>query len=487
MKLSFLHPSRRDLIKHLTAAGVVGAVKSAANAQSPSERLHGLRRGDEGYEDARYNMMYKANVPGRYPDLILKVETEADIYAALGIARENNMQIVCRTSGHNSAGAVLRNGGILLDMSSLTGVAVDTVYKTATVGPATTLAELVTALRDAGLDFPIGTCDSVAVGGYLMGGGFGRNDNGYCKGPSCYALKSADVILADGRKVTASDDENQDILWTLRGCGPGFYGVATRFTIDVFKPTRALVMRTYTHAVEDLALVHRFAENASENMDDRIALNINFALDANGDQVVVTTITAASTREQNSLNEASELIDACAEKGIAANAIEIGADTPFDLAGDLYHFPKHMSTNTDNFYVDTLDTLNAMQDLHAQMPRTGGARITLSLTVNKFRHPLRDDACFSPRGPHMILHHVTWDANAVEDKERFEAAAYDWMGKFNNVLAPFGKGHFINQADNDRYPERIPASFSPENWSRLKALRKKYDPDGLFFNYLGQA
>ena len=71
------------------------------------------------------------------------------------------------------------------------------------------------------------------------------------------------------------------------------------------------------------------------------------------------------------------------------------------------------------------------------------------------------------------------------DQEGFEKAAYEWMGKFNDMLAPFGKGHFINQADNDRYPERIPASFTPETWSRLKTLRSKYDPDKLFFTYLG--
>ncbi len=487
MKLSYLSPSRRDLIKHLAAAGVFVTGGAKARGQDTAGGLGALRRGEEGYENARFNMTYKANVPDRFPDVIVKVESEADIYTALAFARANGLQVVCRTTGHNSAGAVLRNSGLLLDLSALTGVTIDAGNRTATVRAATTLQELVRALNREGLDFPIGTCDSVAVGGYLMGGGFGRNDNHYCQGPSCYALKSAEVILADGRKVTATEDENSDILWTLRGCGPGFYGVVVSYTIAVFEPTTALVMRSYTHAVKDLPMVRAFAERASRRLDDRIALNIGFSHDADGAQTVVTTITAASTAVQNPHDEARGLIDACASNGLSENAIEVGADTSVDLDADLYHFEKHMSTNTDNFYVDTLETLDVMRELHRQMPRAEGARITLSCTVNKFRHPMQDSACFTSAAPHMILHHVTWDAGELADRAGFEKAAHDWMGLFNDLLAPYGKGHFINQADNQRYPERIPASFSPDTWSKLKALRAKYDPDNLFFTYLGQA
>ena len=158
--------------------------------------------------------------PPRFADLIVRAKSDQDIQDALAYARENKLKVTVRSGGHNPAKAVLRNGGMLLDLSELRSVQIDAAARTAWVEPGIHSENLLAQLVEHKLDFPAAHTGVVPIGGYVIGGGLGWNMPE--RGIACRSILAAEVITADGSKLTASADENSDLWWAIRGCGPGF-------------------------------------------------------------------------------------------------------------------------------------------------------------------------------------------------------------------------------------------------------------------------
>jgi FAD/FMN-containing dehydrogenase len=194
------------------------------------------RRGAAGYENARKACMWNARMPDRFPDLIVQASDAPDVVAAVRQARAEGLRIGVRSGGHSWAGNHVRDGGMLLDVSRLNQVTIDRAAGTATVGPGRKGHELAGLLARRGLFFPSGHCRGVAVGGYLLQGGFGWH--GRTLGPACASVRAIDVVTAEGELVHASEHENADLYWAARGAGPGFFGVVTRFRSGAYRVVR---------------------------------------------------------------------------------------------------------------------------------------------------------------------------------------------------------------------------------------------------------
>ncbi len=162
-------------------------------------RGRALKRGEDGYEKARRDAVWNARAPARFPDLIVQAESDEDLVQAVRLARAEGMKIGVRSGGHSWAGNHVRDGGMLLDVSRLDSVSVDAEAMTATVGPGCRGDELLAALGEQGLFFPAGHCPGVALGGYLLQGGFGWN--GRVHGPACMSVEAIDVVTAAGELV----------------------------------------------------------------------------------------------------------------------------------------------------------------------------------------------------------------------------------------------------------------------------------------------
>ena len=231
----YINPSRRDLLKKLVTLGAItltGSIVSQGllSCKTTKRRasIKGVCKEDVTYEGLRKNMVNLSNVAKRYPDIIVAPQTEAELLECLTFAKNNDLQIACRSSGHNNAGAVLRNGGMLLNIAAFNDFEIDPLKKVITVQPSVRFKDIVPALKKHQLGFPLGDCGDVAFGGYILGGGLGKNGNHYTKGPACYALLSAEVILENGKKVRVSEVEYSDIFWAIRGCGPAFFGISEK-------------------------------------------------------------------------------------------------------------------------------------------------------------------------------------------------------------------------------------------------------------------
>ncbi len=178
---------------------------------------------DAGYDEAR--KVWNGMIDKR-PALIARCTGVADVTGALNFAHANLLNVAVRGGGHNVAGKSASDDGFLIDLSLMRGIRVDPVARTARAQGGVTWGELDREAQLFGLATPGGTVSTTGIAGLTLGGGLGWLRGSY--GLACDNLLSADVVLADGRHVTASAAENDDLFWALRG-GSGNFGVVTSF------------------------------------------------------------------------------------------------------------------------------------------------------------------------------------------------------------------------------------------------------------------
>lgn len=198
---------------------------SSTLVPSLRESLRGavIAPSDAGYDDARavYNGMID-----RRPALIARCADVADVISAMRYARDNDLEVAIRGGGHNGAGFATCDGGIVIDLSPMRGVRVDPSARTVQAEAGCTTGDVDHATHPFGLAVPTGIVASTGIAGLTLGGGHGYLTRQH--GLTIDNLVSADVVLADGSFVTASDAEHPELFWALRG-GGGNFGVVTSF------------------------------------------------------------------------------------------------------------------------------------------------------------------------------------------------------------------------------------------------------------------
>ncbi len=207
-----------------TNGGATVAIGDSA-VEAFGARLRGelIRSGEAGYEEARrvWNGMID-----RHPALIVRAASVADVINAVNFARENDLLLAVRGGGHNVAGTGTVDGGLLIDLSPMKTVHVDPERATVRAGAGASIGELDKKTQAFGLATPMGVVSETGIAGLTLGGGLGwlRRKHGL----SSDNLLSVDVVTADGRFLTASEEKNPELFWGIRG-GGGNFGVVTCF------------------------------------------------------------------------------------------------------------------------------------------------------------------------------------------------------------------------------------------------------------------
>src|SRR5918994_699094 len=179
--------------------------------------------GDDDYDAAR--ALYNGMIDER-PRLIARCVDVADVIAAVNFGRGQGLLVAIRGGGHNGPGLGSCNDGLVIDLSMLKSVRVDPARRTVRVDAGCTSGDVDHATHAFGLAVPFGIVSTTGVAGLTLGGGTGDLTRKY--GLTIDNLLEADVVLADGRFVTASQSERPDLFWALRG-GGGNFGVVTSF------------------------------------------------------------------------------------------------------------------------------------------------------------------------------------------------------------------------------------------------------------------
>jgi FAD/FMN-containing dehydrogenase len=198
---------------------------STQTSEALREHVRGevITPSDDAYEDAR--KVFNAMIDRR-PALVVRCAGTDDVIAAVNFARENDLDLAVRGGGHSVPGFGTADDAVVIDLSGMRAVDVDPDGRTARSGGGATWGTFNDATHAHGLATTGGVVSTTGVGGLTLGGGIGYLARGV--GLSCDNLLSAEVVTADGRVLTASEDENEDLFWALRG-GGGNFGVVTAF------------------------------------------------------------------------------------------------------------------------------------------------------------------------------------------------------------------------------------------------------------------
>ncbi len=498
--MNFVNSSRRAALGKLASATVIGALGALRSrspfAAEPDGRTAGanpelpgnvIRRQDSDYELWRQSMVWHSWKPTRFPEMIVQARTEDDVRGAVEYAAHNGLKIAVRSGGHNPLGPSLRDGGICLDLSALTDIRIDASKRIASIQTGARSMQLINALAPHGLCFPTPHCASVGMGGFLLGGGLGWN-HPYRGGVATFNIEAAELITADGKRVLASADENPDLLWAVRGGGPGLFAVVSRMHLKVYAAPKTILVSSYILPLERLDTLTAELDRISPQADPKLEILAVLMHDptappnAPPEQSKMCFLSAFAFAD--TADEARLMLAPFEGSAIAERAVSKEENQPFDFAR-LY--PTFFGTDKPGGYLGRYACDSAFTDqpgeiLHALAAHFRRAPSPICHVIASYGLNLtaREDACFSATTKHYVGCFAIWD-EAKDDERGFE-----WLKGAMPLMDPFAKGHYVNEVEVRLRPDRIRHCYSDAAWTRLQALRQKYDPRGVFHTYLGQ-
>ena len=422
-------------------------------------------RGHPDYERSRQNTVWQALKPERYPDIIVDAHTEDDIVETLHYARAQGLPVAVRGSGHNYVASYLREGGILLNVSPLREIEIEPDGQLARVQPGVTSAEFSSILAHHGLAFPVAHGPSVALGGYLLGGGMGWNGE-YWNRFACFNVTAIDLVTATGDKLKVSRDSHAELFWAARGAGPAFCGVATRFYLNVFPLPRAITACTYIYSADQLDVLMAWVEQARHRQAAKIELS--FILEGgDGQQQCAISAVCFADDEGEARGLLTTLLQDIPKQGRLL-AREFQPMTFAEvLALTRTSAPSRLTTETA-WVQKTDEAVKLMARHFIQAPQ----RKTVIIANYRSNTDLPGDTAYSVTGPLFLNWSARWDS-ASRDGEHLR-----WMDNVAASIEPLMTGCYVNETDFMRRPHWIKKCYSATNRKRLAAIQARYDPQG---------
>lgn len=438
---------------------------------------------DAGYENLRREITWNQLTPTRYPQLVVQVATEHDVVEAVRFARAHRMKIAVRGGGHSWVGFSLRDGSLLIDLGRLNQVSIDREARTAVIQPAVTGRALNRQLAAHGLAFPVGHAPTVPLSGFLLNGGLGWNFNGW--GPACFSIEAANVVTADGNLVVANQEQHADLLWAIRGAGPGFFAAVTQYLLKLYPAPRAITTSTYYYPLQRIEEVGAWAASIARQLPREVELTIFCApappalaercRSSNGFVAILSATAFVDTPSEAaatlSLLESCPVAPECLEK-------EVNQSTPLDALLDMggMLWPERHRYLADTLWSDSppAQQLATVRDYFLQAPSPKSLALCVFSTGAEGSAAVLPDAAFSMTAGTLLLCYAIWERPEDDD------ANAAWHRETIAALDRFAVGHYVGESDIVAEPARAERSFASANWQRLRSLRRAYDPDGLF-------
>jgi len=439
-------------------------------------------RGEQGYEEARLNI-WCANVPDRFPVAIIRARSAADVSAAIRYAQRNGLRVAIRGGGHNWSAASLRDNALMIDVGGMSGLEIDPDRRVAFVEPGVSGGHLFQSAADLGLTFPVAHCPSVPMSGFLLNGGYGFNAGEW--GPSALLIEAVEIVTPSGDIIEASERNHADLFWALRGAGPSFFGVVTRFQLRLLPIPKAVHATTYIFPLESTNEVTAGLDAICDEAPDSVELTFLAAAGAGPPSAPAIGIVSALAFRDDEIDARRDLgfLDGFAvasEPIMAERAVPTDWPTLFESVAAL--FPPKL-----NYLGNTIWTDAPVTDLytpyaeHLQRAPTPHCFSNCVIYPRGFAERVRNyDAALSMQGRILSLQYAIWD-------DPSEAAANaEWFDASTALFQRHANGHYIGETDLNRYPEFARGSYSEDAWGRLSQLRLEHDPDRRFFDFLGQ-
>jgi FAD/FMN-containing dehydrogenase len=446
-----------------------------------SEAVHPLReqvRGrvvgaeDEGYDEARavHNGMFD-----KRPLAIVMAEQVGDVMSAVNVAREHGLDLSVRGGMHSGPGFGTNDGGLVIDMSEMRTVRVDPKSKTARADAGATWGDFNHATHAFGLATTGGIISTTGISGLTLGGGIGYLARG--QGLTIDNLISADVVTAAGTFLTASERENEDLFWGLRG-GGGNFGVVTSLEYRLAEIDQVFAGPIF-YNLEDAATVFRmfdeFIRDAPEEFGGfpgfQIAPPLPFIPeDRHGDALCLVVVHWAGE-----LDRAEDVLKPFRE--VAPIVADGAGPLPYPALNGAFDalYPKGLRSYWKGAFVKELpDAAIAAHIEH-------GSKVP-EVTCTMHMYPINgachrvgpNDTAFAYRDATYGMVFLAGWSDPANDAERI-----DWLQDYYAALTPFSEpGGYINFMQDDDYG-RIRDNYR-QNYDRLVEVKRTYDPDNLF-------
>lgn len=434
------------------------------------------QRGEAGFDEAVLATSFNARDPGGRPDMLIEANDAGDVGRGLQLAGENDWKVSIVSGGHSWAQNHIREGGLLLSMARINRIEIDPAARTARVGPGCGGLDLDRALRKHGLFFPVAHAPDVALGGFLLQGGFGWGSREL--GLATESVLGIDLILADGRQIHASASENADIFWAARGSGPGFFAVVMCYHLKVHPRRKITAMKMQIFRQRHLEEVFRWADEVGSSVSRSVELQMLITAKALGifrpGIEVIAPVIANSWIEAR---EAVRFIDASPIRKLASFTTPLVPMTTgfMSQAANITHFPPQVRWCADNIWTDA--PIEALLPGIRQIAATMPPAPSHSLWLNWHPPQQRPDMAFSLEAKRYLSVYGEWKRS--EDDQLYANWATERMAAMHE--------HAVGIQLADENLGRRPAPFmKDENLARLESLRRKYDPCERFRSWMGQ-
>jgi FAD/FMN-containing dehydrogenase len=447
--------------------------EAALNALQASFRGELVRPDDVGYDVQR--KVWNGSIDRR-PALIARCAGVADVRAAVGFAKDSGLPLAVRGGGHSFPGLSVCDGGIVIDLGSMKGIRIDPEKRTARVQAGVLWGELDHETQAFGLATTGGIVTHTGVAGLTLGGGIGWLQRKH--GLTVDNLLAADLVTADGELVRASADENSDLFWGLRG-GGGNFGIVTEFEFRLHPVGPIVLAGPIFWPMEDSPEVLRFYRDWIADAPDELmtivihrkAPAVPFVpTDLHGRLIVGVACcyagpVAEGEKVVRPLKEfGTPVLDLCVPKPYVEHQAMF--DVAFPHGWWYYIRACDVAELTDEVVDITVDHSLRIESSLTSFPiwQQGGAVARVG----------EDETAFGGRA----AGHTYNVAVATAGPEGF-AEEREWVRTFWSALEPFHTSVYVNFLMEEG-EERIRDAYGAAKYDRLKALKRRYDPDNLF-------
>jgi FAD/FMN-containing dehydrogenase len=430
-----------------------------------------VQTGDENYDEAR--KVYNAMIDKR-PSLIAYCNDVADVITSVNFTRENNLLTAIRGGGHNGGGLGICDDGLVIDLSNMNGIRVDPEERTAQVEGGCRWGDVDHATHAFGMATPSGIISTTGVAGLTLGGGLGHLSRKY--GLSIDNLLSADMVLADGRFITVSENNHPDLFWAIRG-GGGNFGVVTSFKFRLHPVSTIIGGPTLWQLdkTRDVMKWYRdFIVNAPEDLSGFFAFLTVPPAPPFPEKLHQQKMCGVVWCFTGPADQAEDIFRPVREFG------------PPDLYG-IHEMPfPALQSAFDALYPPGLqwywraDFVNELSDeaieQHVKFGKVPTMHSTMHLypidgTVHRIRN---NDTAFNYREANWSQVIVGVDPDPA-NKEQIT----NWTKQYFDALHPYSAGGAYVNFMMDEGGDRIKATYR-DNYERLVEVKNKYDPNNLF-------
>jgi hypothetical protein len=474
-----------------------------------------ILQSDSNYSAQRDELMWNGLKSDGRPSAIVQVANEGDVCEAILFARANGLKVVARGGGHNWQGAQVRGeGALVIDLSRLNRVHIDVANRKAIIEPVVTNAQTVAALGKKRLAFPVGDCPTVSASGYLLGGGMGINTQNW--GSGCQQVEAVHFVNAKGECQVADATHNSDLYWAARGGAQGFPGVITRYHLKVHPLPNAIRASAFVYRLDE---AQEFADWLSELQKEQRL-----------DQTVYQNTLITSTWWAKILHDMVNGLPSCLpqilhdllpssgcsakRKAYLTYVAACFADTTKEASKGLeplaspppgpkpvFHchcfpcsfwllntfvgflFPEGRLYLADYHWVNT-----SIGDVVKRLKEQFKTRVDADsfVLIARYQKPPSDmfpRSDMTPPAAFSMSRKTLVGVYGIADQDSEMEENRDWLTQMRGLLDPISAGLYVGESvleDGNAYK-----CYSPAAWNRLREIKKQYDPDGLFYWFLG--